>query len=75
MGCWAQQTLTIGVYNKAAWMGAARRGGYLDVANSDTAGRLELCTKIQLRDSKIKEVKSLMTAVIFLTKKTKIYLI
>lgn len=50
-------------------MGAARRGGYLDVVNSDAAGRMELCTKIQLRDSKIKEVKPLMTAVIFVTKK------
>lgn len=59
----------IGVYNEAVWMGAARKGGYLDVANSDAAGKLGLCTKIQLRDSKIKEVKPLMTAVIFVTKK------
>lgn len=76
MGCWAPQTLTIRVYNKAVRVGAAGRGRYLDVANSAIVGRLELRSKIRLRDNKIKEAKSLMTAVIFRSlKKNRPYLI
>lgn len=42
-------------------MGAPSRGKCLDAANSDIANRLELCTKMQLRGSKIKAVKLSVT--------------